>query len=135
MVEGSAEKPKACQPPPAPRNGGIGSRTEVANQPRGHGNIASECRPRQREKVPSQHARKSDWIDIHIGVRLRQRRVLLGITQEVLAQRIGISFQQMQKYEIGENRISAARLFRLSQLLDVPVTWFFGGMKPEGSGT
>jgi len=112
-----------------------GSRTEVANQPRGHGNIASERGRRQREKVPSQHARKSDWIDVHIGVRLRQRRVLLGITQEVLAQRIGISFQQMQKYEIGENRISAARLFRLSQLLDVPVTWFFGGMKPEGSGT
>jgi DNA-binding XRE family transcriptional regulator len=135
MVDGSAERPNAYQPKPAPRRGGIGSRIVVANEQRGGSDAGSERGSKQREKVPSQRARKSDWIDIHIGVRLRQRRILLGITQEALAQRIGISFQQMQKYEIGENRISAARLFRLSQLLDVPVTWFFGGMKPEDTGS
>jgi DNA-binding XRE family transcriptional regulator len=135
MVDGSAEKPNACQPKPVLRGGGIGSRTVVANEQRGGSDAGIEPRLGHREKVPSQNARKSDWIDVHLGVRLRQRRVLLGITQEALAQRIGISFQQMQKYETGENRISAARLFRLSQLLDVPVTWFFNAMKPEGTDT
>ena len=135
MVDGSAEKPNAYQPRPVPRRGGVGSRTVVASEQRGGSDAGIEHRLGQRESVPSQRARKSDWIDVHIGVRLRKRRVLLGITQEALAQRVGISFQQMQKYETGENRISAARLFRLSQLLDVPVTWFFGAMKPEGTGT
>lgn len=51
--------------------------------------------------------------------------MLFGLSQEELAGRIGISFQQLQKYETGENRISAARLFRLAGALDVPITWFF----------
>jgi DNA-binding XRE family transcriptional regulator len=73
----------------------------------------------------SQQARKSDDLDLLIGKRLRERRILLAITQEELAQRIQLSPQQLQKYEIGENRVSAARLFRLSQILEVPITWFF----------
>ena len=76
-------------------------------------------------RSPSQQARKTDELDLLIGKRLRERRVLLAITQEVLARRIGLSFQQMQKYEIGENRISATRLFKLSEILEVPITWFF----------
>ena len=80
---------------------------------------------RARRHTPSQDARKSDGLDLLIGRRLRERRTLLGISQEDLARRIGLSFQQLQKYETGENRISAARLFRLSLELEVPIAWFF----------
>ncbi|MCB1530213.1 MAG: helix-turn-helix transcriptional regulator [Rhodospirillales bacterium] len=72
-------------------------------------------------------------MDGHIGGRLRQRRSLLGITQEQLAESVGITFQQIQKYENGVNRISAGRLFEFSEILDVPVSFFFenfaGGKK------
>ncbi len=78
----------------------------------------------------SQRARKTDELDVLIGKRLRERRILLAITQEDLARRIGLSFQQLQKYEVGENRISAARLYKLSQILEVPISWFF---RPAGS--
>jgi ribosome-binding protein aMBF1 (putative translation factor) len=78
-----------------------------------------------RRGSPSQRARKTDDLDLLIGKRLRERRMLLTITQEDLARQIGLSFQQLQKYEVGENRISAARLFKLSQILAVPITWFF----------
>ena len=82
-------------------------------------------------KCPSsvQDARKSDELDLVIGKRIRERRTLLGINQGELAKLIGISFQQLQKYETGENRISAARLFRLSNALDAPITWFFQSSK------
>ncbi len=73
----------------------------------------------------SQKARKVDDLDLLIGKRLRERRTLLAITQEDLAHRIQLSPQQLHKYEIGENRISAARLFKLSKILEVPITWFF----------
>ena len=78
-----------------------------------------------RRGSPSQRARKTDDLDLLIGKRLRERRILLAITQEDLARRIGLSFQQLQKYEVGENRISAARLFKLGEILEVPITWFF----------
>jgi transcriptional regulator with XRE-family HTH domain len=64
-------------------------------------------------------------IDIHVGQRLRLRRTLLGLSQETLGEAVGITFQQLQKYERGANRISASRLFNLSQVLGVPVTFFF----------
>lgn len=64
-------------------------------------------------------------IDIHVGARLRLRRTLLGLSQEKLGEAVGITFQQLQKYERGSNRISASRLFNLSQVLDVPVSFFF----------
>src|ERR1700704_4951949 len=85
-----------------------------------------------RRPAPSQQARKTDDIDLLIGKRLRERRMLLAITQEDLAQRIQLSPQQLQKYEIGENRISAARLFRLSKVLEVPITWFFASVAMAG---
>ncbi|MDP9195763.1 MAG: helix-turn-helix domain-containing protein [Pseudomonadota bacterium] len=66
-------------------------------------------------------------IDIHVGHRLRLRRTLLGLSQDKLSEALGITFQQLQKYERGANRISASRLFNLSHILDVPVTWFFDG--------
>ena len=67
-------------------------------------------------------------IDVHVGARLRQRRTLLGMTQTNLGDAIGVSFQQMQKYENGANRISASRLFDLSRLFDVPIQFFFDDM-------
>ncbi len=67
-------------------------------------------------------------VDVHVGARLRQRRTLLGMTQTNLSDAIGVSFQQMQKYENGANRISASRLFDLSRILDVPVEYFFDDM-------
>lgn len=74
-------------------------------------------------------------IDIHVGVRLRLRRTLLGLSQEKLGEAVGITFQQLQKYERGSNRISASRLFNLSQVLAVPVSYFFDDMpSPEHMG-
>lgn len=64
-------------------------------------------------------------MDVHVGKRLRVRRSLLGLSQEKLAESIGLTFQQIQKYERGTNRVSAGRLFELSKILDVPVSYFF----------
>ena len=68
-----------------------------------------------------------DPMDLHVGARLRLRRTLLGMSQEKLGEAIGLTFQQVQKYERGANRIGASRLFELSQALDVPVSFFFDG--------
>lgn len=69
-----------------------------------------------------------DDIDLHLGKRLRRRRRLLGLTQNQVAEVVGIRFQQIQKYECGANRISAARLWQLSEALDVPVSYFYDGL-------
>ena len=70
-------------------------------------------------------------VDQHVGQRLRLRRSLLGMSQERLGERLGLTFQQVQKYERGSNRIGASRLFEVAAILDVPVTWFFEGFGPE----
>ncbi len=67
-------------------------------------------------------------IDLHVGKRLRRRRRLLGMTQQQLAEGVGIRFQQIQKYECGANRISASRLFELSEALHVPIQYFYEGL-------
>ena len=74
---------------------------------------------------------KSHPVDVHVGARVRLRRVLLGMTQTDLGTAIGVSFQQMQKYERGTNRISASRLHDLARVLDVPIEHFFDDMPPE----
>jgi transcriptional regulator with XRE-family HTH domain len=66
-----------------------------------------------------------DPVDIHVGSRVRLRRTLLGLSQDKLARAIGVSFQQLQKYERGTNRISASRLYALSKVLGVGISWFF----------
>lgn len=71
-------------------------------------------------------------IDLHVGKRLRQRRRLLGLTQQKLAEAVDIRFQQIQKYESGANRISASRLWSLAQALDIPVSFFFEGVETTG---
>ncbi len=67
-------------------------------------------------------------IDLHLGRRLRRRRRLLGLTQQQLAIQVGIRFQQVQKYECGANRISAARLWQLAEALETPISYFYDGL-------
>ena len=67
-------------------------------------------------------------IDLHLGKRLRRRRRLLGLTQQQLASAVGIRFQQIQKYECGANRISASRLWQLSEALEVAAAYFYDGL-------
>lgn len=69
--------------------------------------------------------RERDAIDLHVGSRLRYRRMHLGMSQETLAAAVGLRFQQIQKYEKGQNRIGAGRLFRLAKALRVPLDYFF----------
>lgn len=68
---------------------------------------------------------RANSIDENVGVQLRQRRALLGMSQERLAEQVGITFQQIQKYENGANRVSASRLYEFSQVLNIPVSFFF----------
>ena len=68
-------------------------------------------------------------VDIHVGKRVRQRRWLIGMTQQQLAEKVGIKFQQIQKYETGANRISASRLWDIADSMDVPVSFFFEGLE------
>lgn len=85
------------------------------------------------KKLPRQkldNARRPDPIDSHVGNRLRLRRKMLNLSQERLAERLGITFQQVQKYEKGTNRIGASRLYQLARVLEVPVAFFF----PEPAG-
>ena len=67
-------------------------------------------------------------IDIYVGSRVRRRRTLLGLNQTQLGEKLGITFQQVQKYENGANRISASRLYQMTRILDVPVSFFFDGI-------
>jgi transcriptional regulator with XRE-family HTH domain len=75
-------------------------------------------------------ADKPDPVDIQVGSRVRLRRNMLGLSQEKLGQEIGLTFQQVQKYERGANRIGASRLHELSRVLDVPVAFFFDDVDP-----
>lgn len=72
-------------------------------------------------------------IDIHVGKRIRLRRLLLGMNQEALANALGLTFQQVQKYEGGANRVSASRLSAIAAILDVPISFFFGDLEPSQS--
>ena len=73
-------------------------------------------------------------IDVHVGSRVRLRRTLLGMSQEKLGEALGLTFQQVQKYERGVNRIGASRLFDLGRVLDVPIGFFFDDMPDSLSG-
>ncbi len=78
------------------------------------------------EKISEErNARRPNPIDIHVGGRVRLRRMLLGMSQEKLGEHLGLTFQQIQKYEKGVNRIGASRLFELSRVLKVPIQFFY----------
>ena len=70
-------------------------------------------------------------VDVHVGKRIRHRRWLVGMTQQQLAESVGIKFQQIQKYETGMNRVSASRLWDIAAALSVPVSFFFEGLSEE----
>jgi transcriptional regulator with XRE-family HTH domain len=74
-------------------------------------------------------------VDVHVGARVRLRRMLLGMSQEKLGQAIGLTFQQVQKYERGTNRIGASRLHELARVLDVPIAFFFEDMSFGANAT
>jgi transcriptional regulator with XRE-family HTH domain len=87
-------------------------------------------------KIGRRRRQKSDKpnpTDVHVGARVRLRRTLLGMSQEKLGDAIGLTFQQVQKYERGANRVGASRLYDLSRVLDVPVSFFFDDMAPAGA--
>ena len=71
-------------------------------------------------------------IDRHVGSRVRERRIMLGLTQQQLADLIGVTYQQAHKYERAINRVSAGRLFEIAQVLSVPVSYFFDGLAEDG---
>ena len=73
-------------------------------------------------------------VDVHVGKRIRHRRWMVGMTQQQLAEKVGIKFQQIQKYETGMNRVSASRLWDISEALDVPVSFFFEGIEEHRHG-
>jgi transcriptional regulator with XRE-family HTH domain len=70
-------------------------------------------------------------IDRHVGTRIRERRIMLGLTQQQLADLIGVTYQQAHKYERGINRVSAGRLFEIARVLSVPVSYFFEGIDDQ----
>ncbi|WP_374470973.1 helix-turn-helix domain-containing protein [Phenylobacterium sp.] len=71
-------------------------------------------------------------VDRHVGVRVRLRRKALGLSQDKLADALGLTFQQVQKYERGTNRISASKLWEIARVLKTPVEWFYEGLPAEG---
>ncbi len=87
------------------------------------------------DEVPERAERehRPSPIDVHVGGRVRLRRTLLGMSQEKLGEALGLTFQQVQKYERGVNRIGASRLFDLARVLDVPIGFFFDDM-PDSLG-
>lgn len=79
-------------------------------------------------------SRRANPIDVHVGSRVRLRRMLLGMSQEKLGEHLGLTFQQIQKYEKGINRIGASRLFDLAKVLGVPVQYFYEELPVAGDG-
>ena len=71
-------------------------------------------------------------IDGRVGGRIRERRIMLGLTQQQLAEMIGVTYQQAHKYERGINRVSAGRLFEIARALSMPITYFYDGIRDEG---
>lgn len=81
----------------------------------------------KKPNVKGQTARMGDPVDAYVGARVRCRRNVLGISQEILAEKLGLTFQQIQKYERGANRVAASRLYQLAQIFSVEPNYFFEG--------
>jgi transcriptional regulator with XRE-family HTH domain len=87
--------------------------------------------PPRGASLPRRSTSRTQDVDRHVGARIRERRIMLGLTQQQLADLIGVTYQQAHKYERGINRVSAGRLFEVAQVLSVPVTYFFDGLAHE----
>jgi transcriptional regulator with XRE-family HTH domain len=87
------------------------------------------------KESPAPNKKKPNPVDTHVGSRVRLRRMMLGMSQEKLGERLGITFQQIQKYEKGTNRVGASRLQHIASVLQVPVSFFFEDApgQPEGA--
>jgi transcriptional regulator with XRE-family HTH domain len=88
--------------------------------------------PTDRTAVSRRSTGRTQEIDRHVGARVRERRIMLGLTQQQLADLIGVTYQQAHKYERGINRVSAGRLYEIGQVLSVPVGYFFEGLDAQG---
>jgi transcriptional regulator with XRE-family HTH domain len=82
--------------------------------------------------MTEENKKKPNPIDIHVGSRIRLRRNMLGMSQEKLGENLGITFQQIQKYEKGQNRIASGRLQQIAQFFEVPMSALFGESEPQG---
>ncbi len=102
----------------------------MLNEPKGNADM-----PRGEHVVGAEKESRPSPIDIHVGSRIRLRRTLLGMSQERLGEALGLTFQQVQKYERGVNRVGASRLFDLSRVLDVPISFFFDDMPDSLANT
>lgn len=109
-------------------DGGRGGRGGGKGGGGGPGKAGGEAGPEDAE------GGRVNAIDRHVGARLRERRVMLGLTQQQLADVIGVTYQQAHKYERGHNRLSAGRLYTVARALGVPVAWFFEGLEEEEGG-
>jgi transcriptional regulator with XRE-family HTH domain len=92
-------------------------------------NAASNATVVSYTRDPDEPANKASDIDKHVGNRIRERRIMLGLSQQQMADMIGVTYQQAHKYERGINRISAGRLYEITQVLDVPISYFFEGIE------
>ena len=96
-------------------------------QIQGMGKMMAAVLPKSNTKPASPRARARD-VDWHVGARMRDRRVMLGLTQQQMAELIGVTYQQAHKYEKGINRVSAGRLYKIAQALGIDVSYFFEGL-------
>ncbi|MFO0989926.1 MAG: helix-turn-helix transcriptional regulator [Alphaproteobacteria bacterium] len=97
--------------------------------------MATRGRPKGRRGATRIKLVRPRPVDAHVGARVRLRRTMLGMSQEKLAQALGLTFQQVQKYERGTNRVGSSRLYELSKILDVPIQFFFDEMPAEIAAT
>lgn len=100
----------------------------------GSAKAAPQASSRETATPGERPGQRANAADRHVGARIRERRVMMGLSQQQLAKMIGVTYQQAHKYERGLNRISAGRLFEIGQVLGVPVSWFFDGLAVEGPG-
>ena len=104
----------------------IGNRRHGSGDERG-----AEANPPSTASPPRRSSGRTQDIDRYVGARIRERRIMLGLTQQQLADLIGVTYQQAHKYERGINRVSAGRLFEVAQVLSVPVNYFFDGLDQD----
>jgi len=109
--------------------GGI---AEQRPEPQGQAQSAEDALPPRTLGTRRSTSRTQD-IDKHVGARVRERRIMLGLTQQQLADLIGVTYQQAHKYERGINRVSAGRLYEIAQVLSVPVNYFFEGLQEDNA--
>ena len=85
-------------------------------------------------QLSEESSKSPNPVDLHVGGRVRMRRKMLGISQERLAEALGLTFQQVQKYERGANRISASKLYEIARFLSAPIAYFFEGLSDPAAG-